>query len=85
MAPSALPPRSVLSTHRRTNASFQDWSDNRASVDLRKNLAALLIDKKTQKTVAMGYEAEEKYTKAQERQEDDQYMYFQHFKPYLYS
>ena len=63
----------------------QDWSDNRASADLNKNLAALLIDKKTQETVAMGYEAEEKYTKAQERKEDDQYMYFEHFKPYLYS
>ena len=63
----------------------QNYSYNRASADLNKNLAALLIDKKTQETVAMGYEAEEKYKKAQERKEDDQYMYFQHFKPYLYS
>eukprot|EP01083_Nonionella_stella_P311725 1112457_1 len=63
----------------------QDWSDTRAAAELNKNLAALLIDKETKQTVAMGYEAEELYTKAQEKKEDDKYMYFEHFKPYLYS
>ena len=63
----------------------QNWSDSRASAELNKNLAALLIDKETKETVAMGYEAEEMYTKAQEKKEDDKYMYFEHFKPYLYS
>eukprot|EP01083_Nonionella_stella_P274820 933090_1 len=63
----------------------QDWSDTRAAAELSKNLAALLIDKETKETVAMGFEAEELYTKAQEKKEDDKYMYFEHFKPYLYS
>eukprot|EP00484_Ammonia_sp_Unknown_P025435 CAMPEP_0197023852 /NCGR_PEP_ID=MMETSP1384-20130603/4488_1 /TAXON_ID=29189 /ORGANISM="Ammonia sp." /LENGTH=655 /DNA_ID=CAMNT_0042452133 /DNA_START=127 /DNA_END=2097 /DNA_ORIENTATION=- len=63
----------------------QDWSDHRASAELNKNLAALLIDKETKETVAMGFEAEELYTKAQEKKEDDKYMYFAHFKPFLYS
>eukprot|EP01084_Bolivina_argentea_P281514 481664_1 len=44
-----------------------DWSDTRASAELNKNLAALLVDKKTEKTVAMGFEAEELYTKAQQK------------------
>eukprot|EP01083_Nonionella_stella_P274821 933091_1 len=64
---------------------ISDWSDSRAAAELNKNLAALLIDKETKETVAMGFEAEELYTKAQEKKEDDKYMYFEHFKPYLYS
>ena len=64
---------------------IENWANNRSAMDLNKNLAALLIDKNTRKTVAMGFEAEEKYNKSQEKEEDDQYLYFQHFKPYLYS
>ena len=64
---------------------IQNWSDNRAATDLRKNLAALLIDAKTKETVSMGFEAEERYNKSQDKNEADGYLYFQHFKPYLYS
>eukprot|EP01084_Bolivina_argentea_P003826 7222_1 len=63
----------------------EDWSDTREASELNKNLAALLIDKKTKETVAIGFEAEELYTKAQQKKEDDKYMYFEHFKPYLYN
>ena len=63
----------------------QDWSDSKAATELNKNLAAILIDKQSQETIAMGFDAEEKYHKAQEKKEDDKYMYFEHFKPYLYS
>eukprot|EP01083_Nonionella_stella_P083296 230271_1 len=63
----------------------QDFDDNRACVELNKNLAALLIDKETKETVEMGYAAEAMYLKAQEKKQDDKYMYFEHFKPYLYS
>eukprot|EP01084_Bolivina_argentea_P003827 7225_1 len=64
----------------------EDWSDTLyAAAELNKNLAALLIDKKTKETVAIGFEAEELYTKAQQKKEDDKYMYFEHFKPYLYN
>eukprot|EP01084_Bolivina_argentea_P003828 7226_1 len=45
----------------------QDWSDTHAAAELNKNLAALLIDKKTKETVAIGFEAEELYAKAQEK------------------
>eukprot|EP01084_Bolivina_argentea_P065879 120087_1 len=45
----------------------QDWSNARAAAELNKNLAALLIDKSSHKTVAIGYEAEELYAKAQEK------------------
>eukprot|EP01083_Nonionella_stella_P083297 230272_1 len=69
-------------THQRI---VPDWADNRACTELNKNLAALLIDKETKETVAMGYTAEEMYHKAQEKKEDQKYMYFEHFKPYLYS
>ena len=63
-----------------------NWCDDiRAASESNKNLAALLIDKATKETIAIGYEAEELYTTAQEKKEDDKYMYFHHFKPYLYS
>ena len=63
----------------------ENWSEAQAASELNKNLTALLIDRKTKETVAIGYEAEEKYAKAVERKEDDQFLYFQHFKPFLYS
>ena len=63
----------------------QDWADARAFAELNKNLAALLIDKQTKQTVAIGYEAEELYTKAHQKCEDHKYMYFEHFNTYLYS
>jgi len=62
-----------------------NWADNRSATELNKNLAALLIDAKTKKTICTGFEAEETYNKLQEKKEDDGYLYFQHFKPYLYS
>eukprot|EP01084_Bolivina_argentea_P255730 430259_1 len=64
---------------------ISDWSDSRAAAELNKNLAALLIDRETKKTISVGYEAEELYSKSKENKEDDKYMYFEHFKPYLYS
>ena len=64
---------------------IQDWSDTKSALELYKNLTALLIDKKTKKIVTMGFEAEMKYNESQEKKEEDQYLYFQHFKPYLYS
>eukprot|EP01084_Bolivina_argentea_P057305 104706_1 len=57
----------------------------RTSTDINKNLAALLIEKATNKTIAIGYDAEEQYAKAIEKNTADEYMYFEHFKPYLYS
>eukprot|EP01084_Bolivina_argentea_P251527 421873_1 len=63
----------------------QNWCDNRAASELNKDLAALLIDKKTKETIASGYEAKELYAKSQEKKEADQYMYFEHFKPKLYN
>ena len=64
---------------------IENWSDNRSATDLNKNLATLMINAKTKETVSMGFEAEEQYNKAQEKNEDGAYLYFQHFKPYLYS
>ena len=64
---------------------IENWEENRSAIDLNKNLAALLIDKKTRQTVSIGYEAQTKYLESQEKKEDDQYLYFQNFKPYLYS
>ena len=54
-------------------------------VEVSKDLSALLIQKGTDKVIASGYDAEEKYAKLQEdTKECDKYMYFQHFKPQLY-
>lgn len=64
---------------------IENWEDNRSAMNLNKILAALLIDKKTKQTVAMGFEAQRKYLESQEKKEDNQYLYFQNFKPYLYS
>eukprot|EP01084_Bolivina_argentea_P088736 160213_1 len=44
-----------------------NYFSTRSSTKLEENLTALLIDKETKETVAMGYEAEELYTKAQEK------------------
>eukprot|EP01083_Nonionella_stella_P067552 178741_1 len=63
----------------------QNWCDMRAATELKKNLSAILINKETKETVAFGYEAEEQYAKAREKQEQCEYMYFEHFKSFLYS
>ena len=62
------------------------WANTREANETNKNLTALLLDKtQNNKTVAIGYEAQELYAQAMQRKEEDQYMYFQHFKPYLFS
>ena len=61
-------------------------SDSKAAAQLNKNLTAILIEKaQNNRTVAIGYEAEEQYAKVMERGEGENYMYFEHFKPLLYS
>eukprot|EP01084_Bolivina_argentea_P189322 325593_1 len=65
---------------------IKDWSsDSCAATELNKNLAALLLDKETKRTVAIGYEAEKMYANSIRKGTDDKFMYFEHFKPYLYS
>eukprot|EP01083_Nonionella_stella_P084855 234985_1 len=51
----------------------------------KKELASLLIDKKTQETIAIGYEAEEQYAKSMEQKQDKQFMYFERLKQSLYN
>eukprot|EP01084_Bolivina_argentea_P220213 373242_1 len=55
------------------------WSKHRESKELWKDLTAVLIDKKTNKTVAVGYEAEELYAKSVEKMESDKVMFFKNF------
>ena len=62
------------------------WSAHEEVADSNKDLAALLIGKaQDNKTIAIGYEAQKKYAQAVEDGVDDKYMYFEHFKPLLYS
>ena len=61
-----------------------DWNDGRSN-EINKNLTAILIRKETMETVAIGFKAEELYTKAHEKKEDQDFLYFHNFLSHLYS